>query len=389
MSAARALEPQPAPRARSSSRDLALDVLRGGAIVMMIIGHVGPMTRLTMLTHFPVWLSASDPFFFISGVVLGMRGRALFERGQRRQLHVSLLRRAGQLWLVHVALMLLLLVIHEQSGRLDVLPAAAFGGLAPSLLWIALLRFESADFMNILPLYVVFLALAPLGFEALRRGFGLAWLMFAFAGWCLAQRDPSFLRLADGRVEQVFSPAAWHFTFVVGQLAGYHNAALRGAWRRVRRWALPLLLALCSALFVWAQLQRRTLLRLGFALPARYEWLVAKESWGPLRAVYALGLIFIVYLAVSKFLARPARGAVQQGLRRALEPLLLMGQKSLFCFVTHLFFALLAAAFALSSRPAWQQELATALSVLAVYLLARWELARLARARARWAEPAS
>src|SRR5690349_13574515 len=85
-----ASEEAPRRGGRASRRDLALDLLRGWAIVMMIIGHIGPLSRLTMLTHFPVWLSASDPFFFISGTVIGMRGRALFERGARGAFYSSL-----------------------------------------------------------------------------------------------------------------------------------------------------------------------------------------------------------------------------------------------------------------------------------------------------------
>jgi hypothetical protein len=375
------LEAAAPPEARTRHRDLALDVLRGWAISIMIIGHVGPMTRLTMLTHFPVWLSASDPFFFISGTVLGMRGRALLERGRRGEFYVSLWRRAGQLWLVHVLLMLAVLGIHETTGRLDVLPTSAFGGWSKSVLWILLLRFQSADFMNILPLYVVFLAIAPLGFEAMRRRVSWPWFSFAFTGWVLALRDPNFLRLADPRVEQVFSAPAWHFAFVLGSLLGFYSREAAQGWQRVRRWALPLLLTSSALLFVLAQFQRKSFLAFGLALPAHWEWLVAKETWGPLRVVYALGLILLLYLAAGWLLARPASTPLALLGRRALEPLLLMGQKSLFCFVSHLFFALLAAAFALSARPGWQQELATALSVLAVYGLARLDVARVAPAR--------
>src|SRR5262245_65813392 len=60
----------------AAGRDRDFDVLRGWAIVLMIFSHAGAKTALGAIVHLPYWISAADPFFWLSGAKLGMRAAA-------------------------------------------------------------------------------------------------------------------------------------------------------------------------------------------------------------------------------------------------------------------------------------------------------------------------
>lgn len=364
---------RPAP-----ARDDAIDVLRGWAIVLMILSHTGAATRLATLAHLPVWLSAADSFLLISGVVLGWRASERMKSAEPALVYRGVWRRAGQLWLVHCALMLAVVAIHESTGRLNVAPVAELGGWLSALALIVVLRFQSVDYMNILPLFIVCFLLAPVGLELMRRGLTLVWIGASAALFAYAQRDPAVLPLVDPIAGPlVFSIGAWQFVFALGVAIGFHRARLAALWRAQRAFILPASLGIAAALFIAAQLQRSGLSQLGLVLPERLEWLFSKQTWGPGRALYTLVLLGLAYAALRQWERRAphARSVVGRALQGCVhEPLRFMGRHSLYCFVMHLPFALLASAAGVEGWPTLFQEAFTAGSVGAVFMLARWQV---------------
>lgn len=353
------MSPHPAP---PPDRDRSLDVLRGWAIVLMLVSHVGARSWLTTLLHLPLWISAATPFVVLAGVVLGLRQ---IEHPAPHRVW----RRAASLWGVHVILMILVVAVHEATGRLHAPSVASMGGPVHAAWKISVLRVQSIDYMNILPLFVVFLALAPLVVAAIRKG--RAWLALAPSCvlWGAAQIAPERLRFTDPiSGADVFVLAAWQLPFVLGVCAGARWTALsQTIWPLHRRWVLPLLITVMSALFTLAQLQRNVAARLGQRLPPWTDWLVAKATWGPLRGLYLLGLMILGYLLLERL---RQRGRPFEW----LGPVEWMGQRSLYCFLVHLPIALLASALGLMSAPRWSHEVAAVAVVVTVYVMSRFNI---------------
>jgi hypothetical protein len=342
------------------ARDRDFDVLRGWAIVLMLFSHVGAKTAGGALAHLPLWISAADPFFWLSGVMLGMRVASGIELA-------GVWRRARQFWLMHCVLMLAMLLAHETTGLFRCPSLAALGG-AWGVAWkLPLLRVQALDLMNILPLFALFFALAPLAIGALRAGVG--WLLLSLSAglWLLSQSNPSWVRFTDPACgDEPFGVLAWQFTFISGLFIGYHHELLRAAFRRRPRLAFGALTAVVGALFALAQLQRGAFGPHALRLSPELGYLVEKSNWGPLRALYIVSLLIWTY-ALLRVLRRRAPALCA----RVLSPLDLMGRNSLYCFLLHLVPALLASILLVDDWPTPARELAPLIAIAFVYLMAR------------------
>ncbi|HKU39381.1 MAG TPA: OpgC domain-containing protein [Polyangiales bacterium] len=345
----------------AARRDRDFDVLRGWAIVLMIFSHAGAKTALGALAHLPYWISAADPFFWLSGAMLGMRAAAGIELR-------SVWARARQFWLIHCVLQLAMLLAHEATGLFRCPSLAALGGSWAVAWKLPLLRVQALDLMNILPLFAVCFAIAPLALTALRVRLGGSLFLLASAGlWLASQRDGSALRFSDPACgDEPFELLAWQFTFFCGLFLGYHQRAIRAALRRCARQAFVALSLLVAGSFVLAQLQRS-----GFgdhALRIPGAW-VEKANWGPLRAVYVVGILCWVYSLLGW-----CRQHWPEPTARLLAPLELLGQSSLYCFLVHLVPALLASALLVDTWPLLPRELAPLAGIAFVYAAARTQL---------------
>jgi hypothetical protein len=364
-------------------RDRALDVLRGYAIVAMITSHVGGLTRINALFNLPLWLSAADGFVLLSGATAGLLAAGDGSREQRPIEFGRWFRRARALYVIHLVLTLIVLFVHELFGRLQAPSVSALGGWAAALLGVVTLRVQPLDYMNILPLFVIFLLLAPFALELCRRR-KTAWLLLASAlVWGLSQWQPSSIPLPRPSEEPlIFSLGAWQFAFFVGLTLGFHQRAIAQALGN-NPWLARSLLAMTLALFLLAQAQRAVLRPLHLTLPASWEPLLSKQTWGALHAVYATLVVGVGYALVRQGMAWQSRAfsrVLQPLLAPALGALESIGRVSLRCFVLHLPFALLASAFDTWHRARWFQELFTGGSIAATYALARSEtLARILR----------
>ncbi len=348
------------PPSPSLPRDRALDALRGWAIVLMILSHVGSHTPLCTLAHLPLWVSAADPFIVLSGIVLGMRAR----RGPVRGLG----RRTFQIYRAHVVMMVAIIVVHQWTGRLRVPSVQEAGGYLSMLWMVPTLRLQSLDFANILPLFIVFFVASPAFIAAMRAGSTGAGLALSIGLWAVAQRCPEFLRFTDPvSGPQVFVLLGWQLAFIVGLTVGFHRLKLAELWHRHRRVSFSCTVALVGTVFVLAQLQRGILERFGAHLPQAADWLFAKETWGPVRAVYVSGLMLLAYLGLSRFRSR-LRVAP---LRFTFDSLELIGKNSLYCFFAHLPFALVASAVHFDDLPMVIQQPASIGVIAAVFLMAK------------------
>ncbi len=357
-----------------SRRDTALDVVRGFGMVAMIAAHVGPLSRMTAATHLAMSVGAADIFVLVSGVTIGLLGAARTADAIRRStFYRGLLRKAGWLWLAHVCMTLVVLRIRASTGRLDAPDVDALGGWGQALVQVATLRVQPLAFMNILPLYVLFIGAAPAALEVFRRGGTLPLFLASAALWLVAQARPSVIPLPrpDGGY-LAFSIAAWQFAFVLGLLMGHGKAALEAWWARHPR-LLAIATGLLLALFTVAQFQRRSLGRLGLGLPEAWRWWLAKESWAPARAVYAVLFVACLYTLAKRWLdferSAPA-GWLIVATRSCVAILTVIGRQSLRSFLLHLPIALAASALGIWVAPRWLQEIIAFAAVGAVALAA-------------------
>jgi hypothetical protein len=217
-------------------RELSLDTWRGLMLVVMAVVHLGgaPAALVGEMTGFA---SAAEGFVLLSGVMCGL----VYGRYGNTDLHKMRVRcwqRAWTIYAYHLGTLVLLLAavaaLSASSGdiahyyrKTDL--ALFVDDPARGLVAVAGLLLQPTHF-DILALYVVFMALAPIMLAAFARGraaimFGASialWIaaQFGLGAW-LAGALPigGDLRLGD------FDLVAWQILFVTGGYFGWRRAS--------------------------------------------------------------------------------------------------------------------------------------------------------------------
>ena len=281
-------------------RDLRVDVVRGFALWAIFVNHT-PGNLLGQVTPRNYTLSdATEAFVLLAGYAAGLAYGIVMDR---QGWFFAASRVMGRVFTLYVAHIFLLVIFTAQVGlsaeRLD---AAAYLDelhLDPfatepyrALLEALLLRYQPS-FLNILPLYIVVLAMFALVMPLMRR----TWLMLALSAalWLAARAFD--LSLPSWRGEDwFFNPLAWQLLFFIGCALGYRppgGASISLPWRRSIGAACLLLLAAGAVLtvliyFQWDFTETR--------LPAFAPYLAAidKASLHPLRLATMLALTYLI-----------------------------------------------------------------------------------------------
>ncbi|HEU4342515.1 MAG TPA: OpgC domain-containing protein [Candidatus Binatia bacterium] len=318
----------------ATERDLRLDFFRGLALFCIFLDHV-PNNILWEFTLRAVMLSdAAEVFILISGYTAGMvYGRAM-ERQGFLIAGVRVYHRVWQLYVAHVFLfMMFMAMVAYTVGALnsslyaEELRAANFlnePGLA--VLKALTLQFQPA-FMDILPLYIVLLAVLPLVLAGFRSWPGMV-IFASLALWLAVQFDKRIALSAYPGPDRVwfFNPFAWQALFFVGAWLGWKGTRVRVSWLN-RRWLLWMAAGLSLTGF---------LIRLNWTLHGYYDPIpvvVSDKPLWPFLSKGDLGLLrFTNVLAVALLVARlihpQARFLASQGAR----PFVICGRNSLHIF---------------------------------------------------------
>ena len=335
------------------SRDARLDLLRGLAIVFVVINHIDQPSLWHLLTAERVGLvTGAEIFVLLSGVVLGIVHRRRTARAGWTPSARALLRRSLTLYLTSVMVVLAVFLLRflprldDQSlttytdgptGRVYDLyagadhPAALFRG-------VALLVYGPGEF-NIMGLYVVLLALAPGGLYLLMHGRWPILLALSGAGFALAHLGVD--RLLPSQFENSFSLLAWQLLFFGGLIVGFHRDRIAAQLsRRSRLWLVVAasVLSLGLAVLAWSS-------PFG-SVPGPRLPLLTADRFGELyvglfdRRVLGLGrLVNVIALSVSAYaLLSRCQGFLNSRLGRFLVSL---GRATLYVFVVHLVLVLL------------------------------------------------
>ncbi|RAX45324.1 OpgC domain-containing protein [Arthrobacter sp. AQ5-06] len=342
-----------------SKRDSRVDLLRGLAIVFVVVNHLGMTSLFQLLTQEAVgFVSGAELFVLFSGLVVGMVYGPRVKEDFGKVVDLTS-RRAGKLYvtalvvLVGVFLLSLLPLLqtdalttyidqgtggsgHNAVGRTYDLYAGMelllqFPVPAQILPAILLLQFGPWQF-NVMGLYVVLLLVSPLILAALNRGKAL-WVLAATLGIYAVGAATRF-RLLPSQFEDSFPLLVWQVLFVIGLVAGFHRHRLV-AWLSARTWVVAActVLALAFAFLSWCNpyLANGFDVRLAIipdtAYRAIYDAFFARTYLDPGRLLNVLVLVVAAYAFLTAYW-KPAERAVGW----FLIPL---GRATLYVFILH------------------------------------------------------
>jgi enterochelin esterase-like enzyme len=310
-------------------RDLRLDLLRGFAVLAMVVDHIGGQSPLHVLTggdHF--FTSAAEGFVAISGFLVGdVYHRFALKHG----LGVALRRLLERAWLLYLLAVCLALVI---------LPAVRLFGLPwpvtnlmddpRGLLWSVFTLHQTAYLADVALLYALLLGIAPLSFVLLYEE--RTWLLLGISWglWLVYQIYPAGAELPWAISDNtVFHLSAWQAVFVSAMVLGYHRGAVR---QRLKPSLDDPLLAVAGVGVAALVLVFATQPDARAAVTDSADWWLAKNTLGPGR-IAASALVFgFAWMVTSRFWV-----PIRTGLGWLLLPL---GQNALFAYAAHILIVL-------------------------------------------------
>lgn len=214
-------------------RDSRLDLLRGFCVFAMIVNHIGGASWLYWLTGGNTGpVTAAEGFVFLSGLVLGIVSRKRVSKDGLRAAIRASLARAWTLYALTVVLTVVfvgltvgtslsLWVDRELLGEVKSWPALLASVAAVRFTW---------NGTDILALYALLLAAAPLALVFLAKGRPFALLTASWSLWLAYQLAPGHA-VIPWTIEHAstFPFAAWQALFMSALVIGYHRQEL-SAW---------------------------------------------------------------------------------------------------------------------------------------------------------------
>ena len=319
--------PAPVSTAPRGTRDHAIDLLRGLALITITINHItgiaarGGMTGMPFptLSHYG-FSSAAEIFFLLSGYLVGL----VYLRHDRPtdlpRFGKAMVARAGKLYAYNLALFLLVLPLVWASRKLAWITFYRYflnGGMGSFGQF--LIVYVQPFCLEILAAYMALMLLAPLFAWFLVRWPKLS-LLASVAIWFISYRY-SWLRLPGGTPAGDwlwnFSPGSWQLLFFGAMAAGRWRLldAVRARVQANRWW-------------FWGALATLAILTLMFLAQDWFDidfYWQNKERLGALRVLHAL---VVCAVGLGAFWAWPGVQAMVPG--RLISAI---GSASLPCFV--------------------------------------------------------
>ena len=329
----------PAARPEAVGRDVALDLLRGLAMVILVVNHVALDSWLHYGTE--PFMSAAEALVVVSGVVAGMVfGRRWTTWGPRAT--------ARALWRRSFVLYRASVVVVALVGALTLVPALATDALTvaprtdgPDLYAVdgpldtalAIVTLEAGPWQfNILGFFIAVLALTPGLLWLLQRGWWPVVLAGSWALWLLGRG--TMAEVLPSQSEGAFPLLIWQLLFVHGLVLGWHRDRVGRALARVRRPVVTAILALAALAFL-TRLHEIGLDPFGIS-DATWRELDAehfnKRTLDPGRLATMLSFTAAAYVLLRRF---------EPLATRVLGPVLLpLGRGSFYVFIVHVFLCL-------------------------------------------------
>lgn len=243
-----------------SKRDMRLDVFRGICLIMIFINHVPGNLFENFTSRNFGWSDAAEGFVFMSGVSAGLAYSLDFRESSMR-LWTGLARvwrRVWTLYLVHITVTVAALAaacaVSLWLGNGELLFMHGFRWLwkAPREAVIGIIFLtQQFGYLNILPLYTVLLAFAPIPLFLVWRA--QKWLLFgSIALWLIVGTFRWSIPNWPSGGTWFFNPMSWQLLFVIGLMTG---VALKQGHRLVpkSKWLLIPALFVLGLAFIGTQ----------------------------------------------------------------------------------------------------------------------------------------
>ncbi|MBX3443589.1 MAG: OpgC domain-containing protein [Planctomyces sp.] len=272
--------------AASGARDDRLDLIRGLALLIIIVDH-WPDAGLARFTPRAMGLSdMAEAFVFVSGVSLGLAGMRRLLRDGWWATASRAVRRALQIWGAFVLTTVGLVLLRSGPGEWK---WADWGRPGSD----ALLLRSGAGNLGILPMYFVLVVAAPLLLRGARTHPG-ALTVSSLAMWACVQVWPEATALPEPwRIAWGYHPAAWQTLFVLGLLIGSRLARKRSELSAALPWRALAALAVVGTMLVMGTSVLRD------AAPETTTAWARKSTLGPLRLAHFGGLAALGVVACS------------------------------------------------------------------------------------------
>ena len=328
-------------------RDPRLDFFRGIVMFIILIAHT-PGNWLTLWIPARFGFSdATEVFVFCSGMASAIAFGAVFRDQGLLMGTARIIFRCWQVYWAHIGLFFAIagtmvvlnsteLFERDYVGQLNLYPF--FKNPEQNLVGLLTLTYVP-NYFDILPMYLVVLAMMPLVIAA-HRAHPLLALGLVAGVWLGAQIDALALPAEPWSArEWFFNPFGWQLVFFTGFafMAGWIPAPPRNK-----------LLVILAAVIVVVIIPL-AYYRITRQLPEVREWrteyryLIAKTDFGILRYVHFLALAYLCWIAVGeagkRILPPQTGGALAELWRRTLAVIMKVGQQSLAVFITSMFVA--------------------------------------------------
>jgi hypothetical protein len=319
----------------STGRRLELDAMRGVMLVWIALTHL-PTAASTYVNQPFGFVGAAEGFIFLSALFTGRIYFRVAERDGYGMMVRKLWSRTLRLYGYHALLLAFAFVVAvpiashgDRPGLHNLLDFYFMTGPKQAITEAALLIYRP-PLLDILPMYIIFLALTSVAIP-LARWLGwkpILWTSFAF--WVLAQfgfraaEHTFMMRYIPTRIPLnemgSFDLWAWQLLWFVGVWLGVRWAEEDLPIEKWARWSV----APAVLIAVFCFIMRRKVIH-GLELGA-FEFLFDKWHLGPLRLLdfAAVAALLIVSQRITK--------------SAAIRPLVLLGQSSLQVFCVHLLF---------------------------------------------------
>ncbi|HZQ46918.1 MAG TPA: OpgC domain-containing protein [Verrucomicrobiae bacterium] len=218
---------------RQTPRDCRLDALRGLLLILMTVRHLPSVLGKYTFEYFG-YLSEAEGFVLLSGFVAGLSYTRLASQHPASTLSRQAFLRARTIYLYHAAIFILSFLIIKIFSR-DEEYASSWDELVhlnPAVSLVAgITCLNQPKFLDILPMYCIFVLNVPLIIQAFRRK--LSWLVLALSAllWGITQfgfRTSTAVQWLHNYLPVnlgEFEVCSWQVLFVAGLYLGFRSSA--------------------------------------------------------------------------------------------------------------------------------------------------------------------